>query len=219
MKPRFYFFICAACCCFSLTCLAQEKAPQKNDTLSQPESEVKTSAKQRREQRRAEKDLYYLNDTLAINIEDIDPNSPARAAFYSAILPGLGQAYNKAYWKIPVVYGALGTSLYFYFTNDDDFNRYRDALKRRLAGFNDDEFQGIILNQTTLERAQREFRRNRDLSLLITVLLYGLNIVEANVHAHLKQFNIRNNLTLRPMMKHDIYTGTVQTGLTLRLNF
>jgi hypothetical protein len=52
------------------------------------------------------------NDTLKSN--DIDPLTPAKAAFYSAVLPGLGQAYNKKYWKIPLVYGAIGTSVYFY---------------------------------------------------------------------------------------------------------
>ncbi|MEM9680813.1 MAG: DUF5683 domain-containing protein, partial [Bacteroidota bacterium] len=75
-----------------------------------------------------------------ITREPIDPLSPSRAAFYSAVLPGLGQAYNKKYWKIPIVYAALGTGVYFYIQNNNEFNRYRDAYKRRLAGFTDDEF-------------------------------------------------------------------------------
>lgn len=198
---------------------AQQKNSVPADSLPPTAEEKKETAKERRQRKEAEKNLYYLSDTLAMNLEDIDPNSPARAAFYSAILPGLGQAYNKAYWKIPIVYGALGTSMYFYITNNDDFNRYRDALKRRLAGFNDDEFQGIIFNQSTLERAQDQFRRNRDLSLLITVLLYGLNIVEANVHAHLKQFNVKDNLSFKPYMKQDFLTGRIETGISLNINF
>ena len=77
-------------------------------------------------------------------ISDIktDPLRPAKSAFYSAVLPGLGQAYNKKYWKIPIVYGALGAGIYFYKKNDTDYNRYRSAYKRRLAGFTDDEFFG-----------------------------------------------------------------------------
>ena len=58
---------------------------------------------------------------------------PSKATFYSAVLPGLGQAYNKKYWKIPIVYGALATGLYFYNQNDNDYKRYRNAYKRRLA--------------------------------------------------------------------------------------
>lgn len=198
---------------------AQQTNPPSKDTVQVQKEENKETAKERRQRKKAEKNLYYLSDTLAVNLEDIDPNSPARAAFYSAILPGLGQAYNKAYWKIPIVYGALGTSMYFYFTNNDDYNRYRDALKRRLAGFNDDEFQGIIFNQRTLERAQDQFRRNRDLSLLFTILLYGLNIVEANVHAHLKQFNVQDNLSFKPYMKQDFLTGRIETGMSLKFQF
>lgn len=59
--------------------------------------------------------------------------APAKAAFYSAVLPGLGQAYNGRYWKIPIVYGGLGAGIYFYIKNDDQWNRYRDAYKARLA--------------------------------------------------------------------------------------
>lgn len=195
--------------------LAQEVPAKEKDSLK-----TEQSAKEIKKSKRDEKKDEKAQDTLSLNFEDIDPNSPARAAFYSAILPGLGQAYNKAYWKIPIVYGALGTSLYFYFTNNDDYNRYRDALKRRLAGFNDDEFQGIIFDQRTLERAQREFRRNRDLSLVVTIGLYVLNIVEANVHAHLKQFNVRENLSVKPHYFFDpAQSGQSNLGLTVNFKF
>ena len=58
---------------------------------------------------------------------DIDPLTPAKAAFYSAILPGLGQAYNKKYWKIPLVYGAIGVSMYYYIDSNKSYHQYRDA--------------------------------------------------------------------------------------------
>lgn len=196
------------------TVFAQEVPETEKDTVVSKKIESKQKNPKKSEKEDA------VQDTLSLNFEDIDPNSPARAAFYSAILPGLGQAYNKAYWKIPIVYGALGTSLYFYFTNNDDYNRYRDALKRRLAGFNDDEFQGIIFDQRTLERAQREFRRNRDLSLVVTIGLYVLNIVEANVHAHLKQFNVRENLSVKPHYFFDpAQSGQSNLGLTVNFKF
>ena len=62
----------------------------------------------------------------------IDPNRPARAAFYSALVPGLGQAYNKKYWKIPIVYAGLGAGIYYYTFNQNKYHEYRDEYKRRL---------------------------------------------------------------------------------------
>ena len=78
---------------------------------------------------------------------NIDPLTPAKAAFYSAVLPGLGQAYNKKYWKIPLVYGAIGTSLYFYIDSNKKYHQYRDAYKRRLEGYNDDKFNYLDTNR------------------------------------------------------------------------
>ena len=82
-------------------------------------------------------EVVVLEEDL-VTKKEIDPLRPSKAAFYSAILPGLGQAYNKRYWKIPLVWGAIGTGIYFYVRNDKQFDRYRDAYKRRLAGFTDD---------------------------------------------------------------------------------
>src|SRR6476620_577953 len=138
--------------------------------------------------------VLIMKDT--VKSEEIDPLKPAKAAFYSTILPGLGQAYNKKYWKIPIVYGALGASLYFYSTNNTKYHQYRDAYKRRLAGYNDDEFQ--YLDNRRLIDGQRFYQRNRDLSLLITAAFYILNIVDANVDAHLIQFNVSDKLSLAP---------------------
>jgi hypothetical protein len=148
----------------------------------------------------------------------IDPLSPSRAAFYSAVLPGLGQAYNKKYWKIPIVYAALGTGIYFYTKNNKDYNRVRDAYKRRLAGFQDDEFQGRLTDDG-LRNAQKTLRRNKELSLLITVGLYALNIIDANVDAHLLQYNIDDNLTLKPHYIINEQDNKGRVGLTLNFGF
>jgi len=159
--------------------------------------------------------VILTKDTL--KAPGINPLAPARAAFYSAILPGLGQAYNKKYWKIPLVYAALGTSIYFYTTNDAKYNEYRDAYKRRLAGYQDDNFQ--YLDDSRLIAGQRFYQRNRDMSLLITVAFYVLNVVDANVDAHLLQFNVNDKLTVRP----DIYPNEINykhhVGLTLNYHF
>jgi hypothetical protein len=95
---------------------------------------------------------------------DIDPLTPAKAAFYSAILPGLGQAYNKKYWKIPIVYGAIGVSMYYNIDSSQKYHQYRDAYKRRLEGYTDDAFR--YYNDDQLISAQKFYQRNRDFSAL-----------------------------------------------------
>ncbi len=158
-------------------------------------------------------------------IENIktDPLRPAKSAFYSAVLPGLGQAYNRKYWKIPIVYGAIGTALYFYFDNDKIYDRYRYAYKRRLAGFTDDEFYGPnevpFISQDALIRAQRALKRNKEVSMLITVGMYVLNIIDANVDAHLLQYNIDDNLSFQPFIDSNNPDYNYNLGLELYLNF
>jgi hypothetical protein len=174
--------------------------------------------------------LFFENQTVfsqkisnAIKAKDtlksaeIDPLRPTKASFYSALLPGLGQAYNKKYWKIPIVYGAIGTSLYLYLDNNKKYNNYRDAYKRRLAGFNDDQYQ--FLDDSRLIQAQRFYQRNRELSLLFVIGFYVLNIVDANVDAHLMQFNVNDKLSLQP----DVYMNEINykpnVGLTFNYKF
>lgn len=161
------------------------------------------------------KTVLVANDTLKSN--NIDPLTPAKAAFYSAVLPGLGQAYNKKYWKIPMVYGAIGTSLYFYIDSNKKYNQVRDAYKRRLEGYTDDKYS--FLNNTRLISAQKFYQRNRDLSALFVLGFYVLNIVDANVNAHLLQFNVDENLSLKPNIYQNNVTSKTNVGLTLNYNF
>lgn len=184
-------------------------------------------------QDKEEKNKEELPEALVIEEvlearDPINPLSPAKAAFYSAVLPGLGQAYNKKYWKIPIVYAAIGTGVYFYVTNNKEYNRYRDAYKSRLAGFTNDEFyldsQGNQLStprvsDDALLRAQKLFRRNKELSLLVTIGIYALNIIDANVDAHLLQYNVDENLSLAPHYKLNEIDATSNLGLTLNFKF
>jgi hypothetical protein len=149
-------------------------------------------------------------------LQEIDPLRPSKAAFYSAILPGLGQAYNKKYWKIPLVYGAIGTSMYFYLDNNKKYHNYRDAYKKRLLGL-PDEYD--YLDDSRLIAAQRFYQRNRDLSLLVTIAFYVLNIVEANVDAHLTQFNVSEKLSLSPDIYQNEFTAKPNIGLTFNYKF
>jgi hypothetical protein len=160
-------------------------------------------------------DLQLVADTIVRT--QIDPLAPARAAFYSAIVPGLGQGYNKRYWKIPIVYGAIGTGVYVYSFNNQEYRRYRDAYKQRLKGL-DDEFKGQF-SDATLINAQRTFQRNRDLALIVTIGLYVLNIIDANVDAHLKQFNVSNDLSFRPEVYPTDINQQQNVGLTMTYRF
>ena len=151
-----------------------------------------------------EKIPLKVKDT--VKSKEINALAPSKAAFYSAILPGLGQAYNKKYWKVPIVMGAIGTGIIVYDFNSRKLNRFRDAYKRRLAGFTDDEFYGTDpdgnplasprISNEGLIRAQQDTRRDKDLTLLITIGLYALNIIDANVDAHLLQYNVDKNVTI-----------------------
>jgi len=140
--------------------------------------------------------------------------APSRAAFYSAVLPGLGQAYNKKYWKIPIVIGAITGGIMVYDFNNKEYKRFRNAYKSRLAGFETDEFQDLVTTDGLLE-AQRRLRQRKELSLLVTVGIYALNIIDANVDAHLAQYNIDDNLSLRPHFKYNEFEDASDLGLTL----
>lgn len=152
--------------------------------------------------------------------DQYNPLAPSKAAFYSAVIPGLGQAYNKKYWKIPIVYGGMAAGIYFYKTNNDDYNRFRNAYKRRLAGFKDDEFYGNgnepTISNDRLINAQRYAQKNKSLSLMVTIGFYLLNIVDANVDAHLRQYEVREDLSVEPMVDFNPINQQAQYGLVLR---
>ena len=148
-----------------------------------------------------------------------DPLAPARAAFYSAVLPGLGQMSNRKYWKIPVIYAGIATGVYFYMKNDADYNRFRDAYKRRLAGYTDDEFYGTgttpLISNNRLIDAQKSTQRNKDVSIIVSLGFYLLNIIDANVDAHLKQYDISDDLSITPKLNTN-NIAQPSYGLSLR---
>ena len=150
----------------------------------------------------------------------INPNAPAKAAFFSAIFPGLGQAYNKKYWKVPIVYIGLGLGMYSYTWNQDKYHLFRDEYKRRLAGTADPNHP-IYSGKSNdwVIRGQKFHQRNRDLSALITGVVYILNIVDANVNAHLMQFNVNDNLSLKPDLNQNDLDFQFNYGVTLSYQF
>jgi hypothetical protein len=129
-------------------------------------------------------------------------HDPRKATRRSALIPGWGQAYNKEYWKIPIVYTVLGITAGTYVYNDTWYKRCRLAYDIVSSGEVDryDEIdsrlQGLITQPATLEFYRNIFRRDRDYSVLYFLLAWGLNVVDATVFGHLKDFDVSDDLSL-----------------------
>lgn len=133
-------------------------------------------------------------------------NKPLTAALLSAALPGAGQAYNKKYWKIPIVWGGLAGLGYWAYTNHTTYKGYKEALiaiTDNDAGTNADaEYTQYTTDQ--LLTIRNTYRRRRDFAMIITGVYYALNIVDATVDAHLSEFDINDKLSLR-LSSEDFY--------------
>lgn len=171
--------------------------------------------------------VYSQNDSLKISIPEnlryqraLDPLSPSKAAFYSAVVPGMGQLYNKSYWKIPLVYGGMGAGIYFYIDNQRIYKNARNEYKLRLRGVEHTDTPKIgDYTADQLIVVQNSAQRNRDLSLFITIGLYVLNIVDANVDAHLQQFNVDEDLSFSPAFEYNPLTEQYQFGVNMSYRF
>lgn len=115
---------------------------------------------------------------------------PARASMFSALVPGLGQAYNGDYWKIPIFYTGLGVCIYCLSSNQTQYNRYRDIYTRLREG----TYEGG-LSEENVKWYRDQYRRFRDYSIIATVLVYALNVIDANVFAHFSTFDISDDIT------------------------
>jgi hypothetical protein len=133
-------------------------------------------------------------------------HSPRKAAIRSALLPGLGQIYNKKYWKLPIVYGALGTCAGIFIYNLGNYKNvkfaYRVKYNMRVFRTDSASFVNIKdnlkpLSEESLKFYRNQFRRDIDYSALVFILLWGLNVVDATVDAHLKSFDVSPDLSLR----------------------
>ncbi|MFP5039566.1 DUF5683 domain-containing protein [Parasediminibacterium sp. JCM 36343] len=130
---------------------------------------------------------------------------PKIATRRSAIIPGWGQAYNHEYWKIPIVYAALAIPTYTYFYNNSFYKKTRFAYQARYkAAINTNDTTDIAkidpqlknLDIYSLQTYRNQFRRDRDYSMLWFFILWGVNIVDATVFAHLKDFDVSNDLSM-----------------------
>lgn len=156
---------------------------------------------------------------------------PRQATIKSLMLPGLGQAYVGDYWKIPFVYAGLGVSIYFLIDNNRQYLKYENAYRVAYNDTTKGKSKGtafvkvrssdvpLELGITQLKQATSQFRSYRDLNVILTVAIWALNAVEANVAAHLKTFDLSDDISLRVQPNlHPTITGTSVPGVRLTFN-
>ena len=148
-------------------------------------------------------------------------HSPKKAAAMSAILPGLGQVYNKKYWKAPIIYAGLIGLGYAVKYNNDNFQTYRKAYVYRVDNKPEtiDQYEGRY-SDDNLNTLQSYFQRNRDLSIVGCAAFYVINIIDATVDAHLFTFDVSDDLTLKIQPTTLAFTNTgAVPAITLRISY
>ena len=170
----------------------------------------------------AEVDTVILPIAADTAIVKKKKHSPLKATIMSVALPGLGQIYNGKWWKVPIIYGGFGGLIYSSVFNDLKCRTYKEAYLLRIDDdpATIDQFEGQF-SDANLRELVSQYQRNRDLSLIFTGVLYVLNIVDATVDGHLKDFDVSDDLSLkiRPTI-HQVGPGLIPApalALTLRL--
>jgi hypothetical protein len=149
-------------------------------------------------------------------------SGPRRATLLSAVLPGLGQAYNKKYWKIPLIYAGFGGLGYMFVVNNNQYNYYRSNL----VAENDADSTTLNLTRYNSDQLQQQkiyYRKNRDFAAIGIALVYLFNVIDANVDAHLTTFDVSDDLSIRVDPWQNIYRtasgyGTA-AGISLKISF
>lgn len=145
------------------------------------------------------------------------PKNPRKATILSALLPGAGQVYNNKAWKVPIIYGGLATNIYFIGFNNRRYEVFIDALNAFDKG---DASQFPNLNREALVRNVEYWRRNRDMTFLLLGVIYALNIVDANVDAHLSGFEISDDLSLGIEPHFESFSANNNSlGVSFKLKF
>ncbi len=158
-----------------------------------------------------------VNNAKNIKVDSSSVNRPKIATYLSAALPGLGQIYNKNYWKLPILYGGAAVLGYYISWNNHKYHQYLNALFDKQNNLPNDLATHAAVDR--LKQGVDYYRRNRDYDMIIMAGLYFMQIVDAQVQAQLMDFNISNNLSMRftpvinesPLMARNIGFGIVFT--------
>lgn len=146
--------------------------------------------------------------------------SPTTATWLSVAMPGAGQIYNGKWWKAPLVWGSIGAAIYLAIDNNREFNHFADAVQKRADTSQTDPYVGIYNDRALVEFANYHGQQ-RDFSIIIAVVLYGVQILDANVDAHLYHFEVTDDLSmnLRPKVNTNLMTMRWNVGLSLTFDF
>ena len=148
-------------------------------------------------------------------------NNPKKAGLLSLVIPGAGQIYNKRYVKAPIIWAALGSFGYFYIQNNSEYQKARTSFVSLIdtISSNNIPYNGST-NLTEVTAFKNNYRSNRDLFLILGVVFYGLQIVDAVVDAHLMGFNVNDNLSLhiQPVVIPNQQTLTLGGGMQMQWN-
>lgn len=161
-------------------------------------------------------ELLYAQDTLFIAPLDVaapvisdsvhldsvkikTPPNPKKSALYSLVLPGSGQIYNGNWWKTPFVYAAIGGSIAYLQFNQSRYKRFKTALELELAK-KPHEFTGKINSPEALRNLRNKYDKNTQTSYIGVVVVYGIVAIEAFVDAHLQNFDISDDLSIKVKM-------------------
>ena len=177
-------------------------------------------------------------DTVVKETKTAKPNKdkklsrPAKAAIMSACLPGLGQIYNRKWWKVPIVYAGLGGIGYFSYRNFSEYRSYLHAYEYKTGdlpeGVTLTDYETQLANKYAegqLQTYKESYRRNFELFTILTVVWYGLNIIDAVVDGHLYTYDLSDDLSinvdpyLRPVETPVPMPQYAQVGLSFKLNF
>jgi hypothetical protein len=152
-------------------------------------------------------------------------HSPRKASIYSAVLPGLGQAYNHKYWKIPIIYAGFGALAYFIGVNHSEYIKFKDAYIWNVSGDTTpppNDYAVKYQSADQLKSGRDYYLRNFELSCILTGAWYILNILDASVDAHLINYDINDNLALKlepALLNQAAYAQRPVAGITLTLKF
>ena len=140
------------------------------------------------------------NFTDSLRLKSIPKHSPKVATICSAVIPGLGQVYNKKYWKVPLIYGGMGALLYVASNSNAMYGVYKESYRVRVdttSTAEELEFTQRKFSNEQLVINKEQYRKTRDLSYIFCGLLYVINIVDAAVDAHFYSFDVGDNLSFR----------------------
>lgn len=151
--------------------------------------------------------------------EELSTIDPQKSTMLSAIVPGLGQIYNRQVWKVPLYYGTFVVLGHMIYTNNRLYNIFRQSLFAEVDGNPATVNQFTQFTENSLRRNTENFRRNRDYMVIIAGAVYLLNIADAHIGAHLREFDINDELTINYNPTMDTVNGRLYAGVGVTISF